>query len=58
MGPGLQGLKAGITTLPEDDLSIIIYTIDTPQADPSTSSAAELAAQLTGILTPDQAVTL
>ena len=44
--------------LPEDDLSIIIYTTGTPQADPAKSNAAKLAVQLTAIVTPDQPVTL
>ncbi len=58
MGPGLQGLQAGIANLPDEKLTIIIYTTLTPQADATTSHAAELAAQLTGILAPDQPVTL
>lgn len=58
MSPGLQGLEAGVATLPDKLLTIVVYNTRTPKADPSKPHAAQLVEQLSAIFSPDKPVKL
>jgi hypothetical protein len=52
--PRLQGYSAGVGTLPDEDLTIVVFSTLTPASDPDRNHGSELFVRLATLLSPDQ----